>query len=472
MVALSGWDWAAFGLLALVLLALGGSARMARANALDYVSAGRALTLPAFVATLVVTWYGGILGIGESVSYFGTGTWLLLGVPYYVFGVGYALFLARRVREADEVSIPERLRKFFGPRTGLAVAALVVLLGVPAAHALMLGVVLRSLSGWPIEASILVAAVAASACFVRSGLIADVRAAFVAFPLMFAGFFAIVATCLSTRPSTQALRSLLQGPMGTLDGGQGPLAVATFFVLGAWTLVDPGFHQRAASAASKEVAKRGVVLAVVCWAVFDLLSITAGLYAVALVKPVPDDPLLLFPLLADQVLPPGLKGLFFAGVVGTVLNALVSYALVSGSAIGRDIVARVRPSADPLLASRWGVAVAVLVAVALAWTVKSVVALWYSWAGCIVGALLTPFLLAYFRPGPTRSDTWVAASAAIGFLTGAGWMAYGMAAGNPQLLVTLPSGEQTGLGTLLPSWVVTTLLLLGGRRTQPTEGTP
>lgn len=472
MVRLAALDWAALVLLALVLLFLGGTARLARRSAHDYVSAGRALTLPAFVSTLVVTWYGGILGIGESVSYFGVGTWLLLGVPYYLFGLVYALFLARRVRAADEVSIPERLRVFFGPRTGLAVAVLVVLLGVPAAHALMLGVLLRSVSGWPIELSVLVAASVASLCFVRAGLIADVRAALVSFPLMFVGFFTIVAVCLAGHPASTVLQPLLDGPMGTLDGGQGPLAVVTFLILGAWTLVDPGFHQRAASAASREVARKGVLIAVGCWALFDVLSITAGLYAVALVRPAPDDPLLLFPLLAERVLPPGLKGLFLAGVVGTVLNALVSYALVSGSAIGRDIVAPSRPGSDPLKASRWGVAVAMGVAVVLAWLVKSVVALWYSWAGCIVGALLTPFLAAYFRAASRVADWWAAASVTAGFAVGAGWMAYGLANDNPQLVLSLPSGVQIGLGTLLPSWAVCTLVYIAGVRRRPVEGSP
>jgi SSS family solute:Na+ symporter len=31
----------------------------------NFLVAGRTLSLPAFVATLVATWYGGILGVGE-----------------------------------------------------------------------------------------------------------------------------------------------------------------------------------------------------------------------------------------------------------------------------------------------------------------------------------------------------------------------------------------------------------------------
>ncbi len=76
------------------LFALGFSAKLKQNTVLQYLAAGRSLSLPVFVATLVSTWYGGILGIGESVSYFGLGTWLLLGVPYYLFGILYSLILA------------------------------------------------------------------------------------------------------------------------------------------------------------------------------------------------------------------------------------------------------------------------------------------------------------------------------------------------------------------------------------------
>ena len=57
--------------LALVLVILYAAAILALARGrpsgggMDYLLAGRRLTLPAFVATLVTTWYGGILGVGE-----------------------------------------------------------------------------------------------------------------------------------------------------------------------------------------------------------------------------------------------------------------------------------------------------------------------------------------------------------------------------------------------------------------------
>ena len=56
----------------------------------DYLIAGRAVTLPALVATLVATWYGGILGVGEFSYTYGVANWVVFGLPYYVFALIFA----------------------------------------------------------------------------------------------------------------------------------------------------------------------------------------------------------------------------------------------------------------------------------------------------------------------------------------------------------------------------------------------
>ena len=53
-------------------------------GAKELIVGGRMLTLPAFVASLVSTWYGGILGVGEYAYNYGLSTWLVFGLPYYV----------------------------------------------------------------------------------------------------------------------------------------------------------------------------------------------------------------------------------------------------------------------------------------------------------------------------------------------------------------------------------------------------
>jgi solute:Na+ symporter, SSS family len=365
-------DLIVVGLFALLLAGLGFSARLRENTVLQYLAAGRNLSLPAFVATLVSTWYGGILGIGEAVSSFGIGTWTLMGLPYYVFGVAYALWLAPRVRREAQISIPERLEARFGKQAALAGAVLLFLLAVPAAHVLMLGVLVATVTPLAIAPAALVAVAIGTLFLWKGGLLADVRVALAAFAMMYLGFGAIVLWSMANRPPSEAFASLQGTPLWSWDGGMGPLFVVSFFLLGAWTLVDPGFHQRVASAASPELGRRGVLISVGCWMLFDLLSITAGLYAVLALPDLAEagtlDRLAAFPRLGLAVLPEGLRALFFCGMLGTIVSALVGYGLVAGATAGREIVARARGESDDASVQRWtklGIALAFGVAVAV-----------------------------------------------------------------------------------------------------------
>ena len=93
------------------------ASRKARSHLDEYLVAGRSITLPVFVATLVSTWYGGILGVGEFSYRYGISNWFIFGVPYYLFAIIFAVFLAPRVHDAKLHTIPDKLRETFGNRT-------------------------------------------------------------------------------------------------------------------------------------------------------------------------------------------------------------------------------------------------------------------------------------------------------------------------------------------------------------------
>src|SRR5262247_863381 len=107
-------DWALISLYFLSLAAVWVRALGARPSAEDYVVAGRRVTLPAFVATLVASWYGGILGVGEYTWRYGVANWLVFGVPYYVGALLFAWVFARRAREAALYTIPDLLERHYG----------------------------------------------------------------------------------------------------------------------------------------------------------------------------------------------------------------------------------------------------------------------------------------------------------------------------------------------------------------------
>ena len=447
------------------ILALGFSVRLRENTTLQFIAAGRALTLPVFVATLVATWYGGILGIGESVSYFGLGTWLLLGVPYYVFALVYGLLLAKRVRAADQISIPERIGATWGKGPALIAAGLVFLLGVPAAHVLMLGTLTQALTGWSLPLSVIVATFGSSLFLYKGGLLADARVSLLSFAMMYVGFAVIVVYCLVHFPIAQTWSKFDGGPLLSIDGGTGPLVVLSFFILGAWTLIDPGFHQRVASAKDPQTGRKGVLVSIAFWIVFDVLTVTTGMYALALMDPLPTNILLLFPLFGDQVLPSGLKAVFICGMLGTILTAMVGYSLVSGATLGREIVCRAFGISDERKAANWsrvGILLACVVAVLVSLAFNSVVALWYLWAGAIVGALLLPTLVSYVSKRPERfAPHVVSISMLSGFIISLAWLVWTKSRGQGQA-VTLATGVEFDIGTLLPGVAAGALVLLVG----------
>jgi SSS family solute:Na+ symporter len=462
LLTLSGLDWVVVGVFVAAILGLGFSARLRDSSVLQFLAAGRSLTLPVFVATLVSTWYGGVLGIGESVSYFGLGTWLLLGFPFYVFALIYALVLAPRVRGAEQISIPERLASRWGPKVGLMAAVLIFLLAVPAAHVLMLGTLVQALTGWSLPLSVVLATVVGTLFLYRGGLLADVRVGLLAFVMMYVGFGIIALWCLFHHPPTATFATIENKALLQFSGGSGPLVVLSFFILGAWTLVDPGFHQRVASAESPETGRRGVLVSIGFWFLFDLLTVTTGMYALALLKPLPAQPLNIFPALGQQVLPGGLKAIFVCGMIGTIVSAMVGYTLVSGATLGREGIARLRPNASDEQVKLWtrgGFVVACLVAVALALSIESVVSLWYNWSGAVVGAMLIPVAFAYSpRERFNGRSEVVLASMGLAFMASFCWLVYGLRTQNALLEVVLFK-QKFSLGTLVPGLAVSALVL-------------
>ncbi len=123
---------------------------VARRGVPEYLVMGRTLALPSFVATLVSTWYGGVLGVGEYSYRYGLSNWLVFGVPYYIGAALFAIFFARRARRSALYTVPDQLERAYGRPTALLGAAIIQVLSSPAPYVLMLGILLQMIFGWPL----------------------------------------------------------------------------------------------------------------------------------------------------------------------------------------------------------------------------------------------------------------------------------------------------------------------------------
>jgi len=261
----------------------------------EYLLAGRKLSLPGFVATLVATWYGGILGIGENTYAYGVQTWFILGFPYYVFAVLYALFIAGRINKTKCISLPDQFHKRFGKTAGIISAIYILALASPAPYILSIGILLQFTTGLSLALSLIIAVGLSLSYIWLGGFKAVVRTDLLQFGFMFLGF--ILLLIFSMKSAGTFLEATSNLPESHLNptGGASIQYILVWFFIALWTFVDPGFYQRCAAAKSPKTAQTGILISIGFWFIFDILTISTGLYAKALLSP--GDPLLAYPRL-------------------------------------------------------------------------------------------------------------------------------------------------------------------------------
>jgi solute:Na+ symporter, SSS family len=409
----------------------------AASDSAEFLLAGRSLTTPVFVMTLVSTWYGGILGVGEFTYTFGISNWVVQGIPYYIFAIIFAFLLAKRVRATQLATIPDKLEQAYGRPTALLGAFLTFLLMTPAAYVLMLGALMEVVTGWNLVACIILGTLATTVYLFSGGFRADVATDILEFLLMFVGFAVIIPFAVLRYGGLSFLAVNLPSAHLTWNGGNTTQFILVWFFIALWTLVDPSFHQRCYAARTGEVARNGILWSVVFWIFFDAMTATAGLYARAAL-PNLQQPMMAYPLFAEAILPPVAKGMFFIGLLATIMSTLNTLAFVSATTLGRDILLRMKWKGTPPSGAaeggrttvnetawvRGGLVVSGILAVVLAVVIPSVIKLWYTIGTVIVPGLLVPLVTSYFDRAkmPPR---WAFASMLCGWLTSLVWLLAG-----------------------------------------------
>jgi SSS family solute:Na+ symporter len=393
----------------------------------DYLLDGRRLTLPAFVATLVTTWYGGILGVGEYAWSHGLATWLVFGVPYYLAAMVFAFGLAGRLRSTGAVSIPELLQRAYGPAASRTGALGVLAFSLPVAYLVMLGVLLADVTGWPRPAAVVVAALFSAGYVALSGFRAVVRTDRLQMVLMYGGFLILLPVAVHAVGGLDTLWERLPETHRSWDGGLGWQPVVVWYLIALQTIVDPTFYQRVFAAASPRTARRGVVVSVLFWMVFDALSVFTGLAARVLL---PDlaDPLEAYQSLAALVLPTGLAALFVIGLFATVMSTVDSYLFLAAATVGHDLLPDPDSPTVERRRMRWALIACAAVAAGAATLFTSAVAVWYGVGSVVTSALLLPVVAVHLpaslrpRPGAAVASMVVAAGLATIWFALGGWL--------------------------------------------------
>lgn len=367
-------------------------------NSSNFILAGRKLSLPAFIATLVTTWYGGILGIGENTFHYGIQTWFIFALPYYFFAILFAMFIAPRIRNKQLISIPDHFNNKYGKTSGIIGGIFLLFLASPAPYILSIGILLEYIFGISFIWSLIIATLFSLVYVWRGGFGAVVRTDIFEFILMFSGFILLIIFAWLRIGSPFEVFSGLPKEHLSVTGGKSVQYILVWFFIALWTFIDPGFYQRCAAAKTSMTAKKGILISVIFWFIFDALTLTSGLYARVAISS--NQGLFAFPALGEFLLPPLFYGLFIVGLLATIMSTIDSLGFISAFTFGRDIIGRMRINqnlSNSVSLTRIGLIVMSIIAIVLAYSFPSVVKLWYIVGSIIVPGLLIPFLLTFTK---------------------------------------------------------------------------
>ena len=158
----------------------------------EYILSGRRLSLPGFVITLVSTWYGAILGVGENTYLYGIQTWFIFALPYYVFAIAYAIWLTKVIWNKNILSIPDIFRKNYGDEVGIISAIFIFVLSSPAPYILSLGVVINFIFQIRLVWCLLIATIFSTIYVWKGGLSSISKPDYLQLILMFLGFIVLI----------------------------------------------------------------------------------------------------------------------------------------------------------------------------------------------------------------------------------------------------------------------------------------
>jgi SSS family solute:Na+ symporter len=400
MVYLNNLDILIIILFFIILLTIGFlSAKKGEHDRESFLLNNRNVGLGLFIMTNVSTWYGGILGVGEFTYKYGILSWLTQGLPYYIFAFVFAYFFAEKIRNSVLITIPEKIEEVYGKKTAAVSSILIFFLVQPAPYIFMVASLLSLIIGTSLLTSLVISALFSSVYLLKGGYKADLYTDVFQFFVMFLGFILIVVVSFSLLGGYNYLDANLPDGYLSIPDSISPHYIIVWFIIASWTFADPGFHQRCYAAKNAKTAKYGILISIIFWALFDFLTTTTGLYARAYL-PNLTTPVLAFPLFADKILVPGLKGLFFIAMFATILSTSNSFTFLSASTFGNDLIKYILPNSDEVkrvFFVKIGLAVTIIISVLIAYFYNSVIEIWYSIGSVCIPGLILLIISSYYK---------------------------------------------------------------------------
>ncbi len=374
----------------------------------DFFLAGRSLTTPLLITTLISTYYGIDVLFGDSQLGFTDGVvaWFGYARPTYAFFIIAAFLLAQRLREEDFKSLPDILDKYYGKNTRYVGAVTSFTYSLPALSLYGFGMLGEVILGWEPVIGMLVLGGIALIYTLTGGFWAVALTDSIQFLFMCVVLALAVPFAMNFIGGFDKMIDMLEPSYFDTMGDLSIWLIIIYASTGLAILVEPTFYQRIFAAQSYKNVRNALIIGIFIWGSYDwIITIIAmaaktGVIQGILPADVAPDAALLTVMVA--ALPAGALGLFMAGVLSTEMSTLDSYCLVAGGNVAYDIYKpAIKPDAsdDELIKkTRYGILLSWVLGFAMAISFDQMLGLWVFMASILISSVMIPILLGLFVP--------------------------------------------------------------------------
>jgi SSS family solute:Na+ symporter len=375
----------------------------------DFFVAGRAMTTPILICSLVSSYYGldALFGDSGDASRDGAVVWFTYGRPYSLALLVAAVLLADRLKRVDALSIADLLAFHYGRPAQIAGAIASFLYALPILAIMGLAAMGEVLWGLPLWAGALVGTAVSLAYVGMGGVWADTLTDTVQFLIMCVSLAIALPFVMQAVGGFEGIRAALGDAALEPLGSTPPLYSAAFALTALSVLVEPLFYQRMIAARDARAVQRAFLWGILLWAAYDWATMAIGMAGGAMMTTgtlpadTPRDQVLL--RVVPMFLPVGLSGFFLGGCLATAMSTVDSYFLVAAGNLVYDIY---RPLAAPqaddrtlIRYTRIALVASGLTCLVIGLYFERIKEAWNFMATVLTSTLLVPVLAALFLPG-------------------------------------------------------------------------
>lgn len=368
------------------------SQRKQHQNTHKHLAIGQKFTLTLFVTSLTVAWYGKFFYVTQTAFENGLYNFYTQGIFWYVAYALFAFYLIRRIRVYNAVSLTALIRKMYGDKSTNIAAVLVVIKAMPITYLLSLMLVLHmfmNISMWTIALLVL-------SWLIFSTINDDTRTDMYSNVIHFICVLAAVGSVLIFAAIKWGGLSFLYANLPASyfqpHGTHSSIDMLAWFGLAiSTTFISPIFYQYCLAADSERTAKVGVIICIVFWILIDICTTSGAMYAKAIFPNA--EPLSAYGMLVSSILPDGLRGLFVAGIIGTMTPTISTCISIIKATIHDELLGITHQSKSNIFGVILSVTLLLMVLFNNAFDSILIV------KNCFAGFLFIPIVIGFYAPG-------------------------------------------------------------------------